>query len=240
MKKYSIASVVLVLWVIAVAAADDIDTWIKQLKNINSSDRVAAAKQLGTTKDPRAVNPLVSAMRDDRNWEVRLAAEDALVSIGSYSTEPLIQVLKEEKTCFPKRRAARALEQIKDPCATEGLMKAAAEDADCCVRRFAARALGEIGSPEAAKFLDQAMRKKNMDVVSGAYQYYVRKGEPGTEEILLEAMKYCSYDRKMVSDLARCRNDKLSQAATEVAKKHGYPIPADWAGPIWGKASPPR
>lgn len=235
MKKYAFLSMVLLICFIGSVAADEIDVLIKQLKSSKSTVRLAAVKELGNRRDSRAVNPLVSVLRSDANWEVRLATEDSLVRIGSPSAAPLAQLLKEEKTCFPRRRAARALREIKDPCAAENLKKASVEDKDCCVRKFAARALGEINDPKVSEFLDDAMQKRNLGIVSGAYKYYIRKGEPGTEDVLIEAMQDSSYDKKMVLDLANCGSEKLKLAAEEIAKKRGYAMTADWLGPKWGE-----
>jgi len=215
--------------------ADEIDVFIKQLTKGNSTQRLAAAKALGEKKDARAVIPLVTALKKDANWDVRLSAEDALVKIGSPSVEPLVQLLKEEKSCFVRRRSVRAVKEIKDPCAAEGLVKAAATDADCCVRRFAARGLADINDPKASEFLDEEMMKKNLEIISGGYPYYIRRGVPGSEDILVEALKECFYNKKMVSDFACCGNEKLKQGADEIAKKRGYAIPSDWSGPKWGE-----
>ena len=235
MKKYSFLATVLIICFIGSVAADEIDALIKQLKSFKSTTRLAAAKELGEKRDPRAVNPLVSALKSDRSWEVRLAAENSLVTIGSSAAEPLIVLIKEDKDCFVRRRSARALKGIKDPCSSEALMKATVEDADCCVRKFAARALGEINDPKAVEFLDEAMKKKNLEIISAAYRYYVRKGDPRTEDVLTEAMQESYYDKTMVLDVANCGNDRLRQAAEGIVKKRGYAIPTDWSGPKWGK-----
>jgi hypothetical protein len=216
-------------------AADEVDVLIKQLKSSNSNERLAAAKELGERKDPRAVNPLASTLRTDKTWEVRLAAEDSLIKIGPPSIEALLKVIREEQTCNPRRRAARALKQIPDPCSAETLMKASAEDPDCCVRKFAARALGEINDPKTAKYLDAAMKRKNLDIVSGAYRYYIRTGESSSEDFLIEAMQKCYYDKTMVLDYVNCENEKLKQAAQKVATEHKYTLTPDWSGPKWGK-----
>lgn len=235
MKKYAFLATVLLICFIGSVAADEIDVVIKQLKSSNTTRRLAAVKELGKRKDPRAVNPLVSVLKSDRKWEVRLAAEDSLVSIGSPSAESLIRLVKEDKDCFVRRRSVRALKEIKDPCASEALIKASSEDADCCVRKFAARALGEINDPKATEFLDDTMKKKNLEIISAAYRYYVRKGEQGTEDVLVEAMQDSSYDKRMVLDLTNCGNEKLKKAADEIAKKRGYRTTPDWPGPKWGK-----
>jgi len=235
MKKYFFASAAMLVLFIGTVAADEMDVLLKQLKSWKSNERLAAAKELGDRKDPRAVSPLVSVLRTDKNWEVRLAAEDSLVKIGSPSVEPLLQVIREEQTCNPRRRAVRALKEINDPCAAETLMKASAEDPDCCVRKFAARALGEINDPKTAKYLDDAVKRKNLEIISGAYRYYVRKGEPGTEDVLVEAMQKYRYDKTMILDFVSCENEKLKQAAEKIATERGYALTSDWSGPKWGK-----
>ncbi len=234
MKRYLFLTVVLLICFIGTAAADETDVLINQLKSMGSHKRLVAAKELGETRDPRAVNPLVSVLKDDTNREVRLAAEDSLVMIGSPSAQFLIRLLKEEKNCFVRRRAVRALKNIGDPCAREVLVDAASEDTDCFVRWFAARALGEINDSKVTRFLDEAMKKKNKEIISGAYRYYVRKGEPGTEDVLIEVMQG-RYEKKMVLHLAHCGNEKLKKAGNEIAQKRGYALTADWSGPQWGK-----
>lgn len=235
MKRCIFLAIVLLICFIGSVAADEIDALIKQLKSSKSNTRLAAAKELGKRKDPRAVNPLVSALKSDRRWEVRLAAEDALVSIGSPSMEPLVQILKEEKECLVRRRAARALKELKETCDPRTLQNAAQKDTDCFVRRVSARALAEIKDPMVTEFLDDAMKKKNLEIVSAAYAYYIRKGEAGTEDVLIEALWEGCYERKMVFDFAHCGNEKLKLAAEEIAKKRGYAMTADWLGPKWGE-----
>ncbi len=215
------------------AAADEVDVLIKQLTKGNPAQRVAAAKALGEKKDPRAVNPLITTLKKDVFWDARLAAEDALARIGAPSVAPLVQMLKEDKDCYVRRRAARTLKEIKEECDPKALKNAAQQDVDCCVRRFAAKALSGIKDPSVAEFLDDAMRKKNLEIISSAYVYYIKKGEPGTEDILIEALQGL-VDKRMVIDFAHCGNEKLKQAANEVAKKRGQKISSDWSGPKWG------
>jgi HEAT repeat protein len=236
MKKGLLLSVlVLIVCFVSSAVADEVDVLIKQLSKGNVSQRLAAAKGLNEKKDPRAVTSLVTALRKDPNWDVRLAAEDALVSIGSSSVKPLVQILQEEKECFPRRRAARALTDLKETCDPRELKNLAQKDKDCFVRRCAARALGEVRDPEAAEFLDEAMKKKDLEVIKAAYAYYIRKGEPGAEDILIEALRELCWDKKMIFDFAHSGNEKLKQAADEIVKKQGYKAPLDWSGPRWGK-----
>jgi hypothetical protein len=235
MKKYTFLTAVLLLCFMGTAVADEIDGLMEQLSNGNPAERLTAAKELGGSKDPRGIDPLIKALKSDMNWDVRLAAEDALVSIGSPSVTPLIQMLKEEGNCFVRRRSARALKEIKDPRAVEALENAALKDADCCVRRFAAMALADINDPWAAEFLDNAMKNRNLEIISAAYPYYIRKGMPGTEDTLIDSLRKFSYLKKMVCDFVCCNNEKLKQAAEEIAKSRKYTTPSNWSGPSWGK-----
>ncbi|MFN3699646.1 MAG: HEAT repeat domain-containing protein, partial [Dictyoglomus sp.] len=62
--------------------------------------RGAAAKALGEIKDKRAVEPLISALKDE-DWYVREAAAYALGEIGdSRAVEPLISALKDKDEIF--------------------------------------------------------------------------------------------------------------------------------------------
>jgi HEAT repeat protein len=235
MKKYAFLTAVLLLCFMGTAVADEIDGLMEQLSNGNPAERLTAAKELGGSKDPRGVGPLIKALKSDRNWDVRLAAEDALVRIGSPSVTPLIQLLTKEDNCFVRRRATRALKEIKDPHSVEALENAVLKDADCCVRRFAAAALADLNDPKAAEFLDNAMKKRNLEIISAAYPYYIRKGVPDTEDALIDALRKFSFFRKMVFDFACCDNEKLKQAADEIAKSRKYTTPSNWSGPSWGK-----
>jgi HEAT repeats/PBS lyase HEAT-like repeat len=239
MKKYAFLIVVLLLCFAGTVVADGIDGLIRQLDKGNPIERLTAAQELAKGKDPRAVTSLIKALKSDRNWNVRLAAEDALVALGSPSVAPLIQLLKEEHNCFIRRRAARALEEMKDiedPSASEALVNAASKDVDCCVRRFAAMALAEISDPKVAEFLNNAMEKRDLEIISGAYPYYIRQGKPGTEGVLVQALRKFSCCKKMVFDLSCCDNEKLKQAAVEIAKDRKYTTPPDWSGPRWGRS----
>jgi len=79
------------------------------------------------------------------------------------------------------------------------------------------------------------MKRKNLDIVSGAYRYYIRKGEISTEDFLIEVMQKCFYDKTMVLDYVGCENEKLKQAGQKIAAEHGYALTPDWSGPKWGK-----
>jgi HEAT repeat protein len=98
----------------------DVYKWIKFLKDPNIENRQVYARDLGDSKDPRAVEPLIQAL-NDTNSQVR---EEAARSLGklndSRAVEPLIQALKDNNSDI-RTNAAEALGKIKDPKAEEAL-----------------------------------------------------------------------------------------------------------------------
>jgi len=118
--------------------------FISALKDKDWSVRGAAAIVLGEIKDPRAVEPLISALKDkDEDWYVRYVAAKALGKIKDPQTvELLISALK-NKDVGVRWGAAYALGEIKDPRTVKPLISAL-KDEDWNVREEAAKALKKI------------------------------------------------------------------------------------------------
>ncbi len=113
--------------------------------------RMAAIEALGQIRDPRAVEPLAAAL-NDREYSCREAAAEALGKIGDpRAIEPLVAALRH--TASP---AAAALAQIGDPRVVEPLI-AALGDKDRDVRKVAATVLGSIGDARAVEPLIAAL-----------------------------------------------------------------------------------
>ena len=217
--------------------AGDTDRLIQQLRSGNPAIRMEAAQELGELKDPLAVNPLITTLEKDKDGDVRASAEDALVKIGAPAVEPLTGMLK-DNAWRVRRRAVRTLGKIKDPRTLEPLVAAMKMDKDCYVRKFAALAIGETDDPRVDEILIPSLKDKNLDVVEGAYRFFIRKGEPGSEDILIETLNRGSWNRTMVMDFLNCGNSQLEKAASECAKKRSYPINStpDPKAPKWGQA----
>jgi HEAT repeat protein len=118
----------------------------KNIKNLTSEDietRVQAAKKLGESKDPKAVDPLVKALNDEDS-DVRKAVANALGKIGdARSVEPLINRLYDEDSEVVKA-ALRALVNIGIP-SIEPLARLL-RTATTQIRILAATGLGSIGT----------------------------------------------------------------------------------------------
>ncbi|GAI23533.1 unnamed protein product, partial [marine sediment metagenome] len=74
--------------------------------------RLKSAESLGKTKDARAVEPLIQALKDEDAY-IRRAAAKALVRIGQPAMGPLLQALKDEGSRV-RQKAAWALIEMRN------------------------------------------------------------------------------------------------------------------------------
>ena len=104
--------------------------------------RANAAWTLGKLKDPRAIEPLIAALKDS-DWNVRWSAARALGELKDpRAVEPLIAALKDSDDSV-RGFAAYALSELKDPRAVEPL-KALLTNPDSNVRKVAEAAIKKI------------------------------------------------------------------------------------------------
>jgi HEAT repeat protein len=169
-------------------AKRDVQGLVKALGyNADPGVRRAAATALGTLGDPRAVEPLILALKNpdwERDWQDTSALVDALVRLGAPSIGPLIAALDWHSQVV-RVSAAEALAAIGRPAvpplvvllgdadletretAGEILADIGAESVDQLVyalrdeqtgrRQRAARVLGQIGDPRAVGPLTRAL-----------------------------------------------------------------------------------
>jgi len=228
--------------------------------------RGRSAWALGEIKDPRAVEPLITAMKDEDRY-VQDHADDALVEIkdpravepliallnhwdkyvrmraawilgklqDSRAVEPLISALLKDAYTGVARNAARALGEIKDRRAVEPLI-AALKDRSSSVRENASEALGEMEDTRAAKPLLAALEDKDWEIIASAYRFYIRRGEAGTETILIEALKRTGRV-EMAKRFLSSGNGQLIEAAKQWAGEQGVDLKltGDRTGPKWGR-----
>jgi hypothetical protein len=173
-------------------------------------------------------------LKKDRDGDVRAAAEDALVNIGSPALNSLTPLLKDESWRV-RRRAVRIIGRIKDAAAVDALIRAIRADDDCYVKKYAARSLGEIKDDRAAEYLCKGLKEGNVYIVAGAYRFFLRRGEAGTAGALVKAL-HSSFNRNMIDDFANCGNIQLREAALKYsAGRYSVKSPTNWEGPRWGK-----
>jgi HEAT repeat protein len=108
--------------------------------------RQYAAYLLGSTQNPRAIQPLIEAL-GDFDKSVRAQAMSALVTIGRAAVEPLTSAMNEPQW-ETRYRAVEALGKIADERAVQPLIQALKDNRDH-VRYMAAKGLREIGDSDA-------------------------------------------------------------------------------------------
>jgi HEAT repeat protein len=139
-----------------------IETLIQQLHSDDWTTRCDAARLLGQSRDPRAVDALLPDLNDS-DWRVRRNAAQALGALRDpRAVDPLLQALK-DRTMTVRQRAIVALGRIKDPRALPDLLNILLEnkresyEASKAIKKFGKKAL-----PELVKAFEQNNNKELM------------------------------------------------------------------------------
>lgn len=126
-----------------------VETLIEQLHGADWTARCDAARLLGQSKDPRAVDALLPDINDP-DWRVRRNAAQALGALRDpRAVTPLLLALK-DRTMTVRQRAIVALGRIKDMQALPALIEILLEnrhesyDAAKAIRKFGKKALPKI------------------------------------------------------------------------------------------------
>ncbi|UCE36020.1 MAG: HEAT repeat domain-containing protein [Thermoplasmata archaeon] len=137
-----------------------IDKYIPALWGGNRADRIRAAQRIGESKDPKGVELLIQALRDEDKY-VRTAAMGSLGIIGDAAIGPLIQAAR-DSDWHVRFGAAMALGISRDQRAIDPLISAL-RDEDSRVRSAAESALEQMGKP-AIEPLTQVLNDENKQV----------------------------------------------------------------------------
>lgn len=120
--------------------------------------RQYAAYLLGKAQNPRAIQPLITALADfDKS--VREQATLALSAIGKAAVEPLAEAMKEPKW-ETRYRAAEALGKIADEKAVRPLIQGLRDNRDH-VRYMAAKGLKSLGDSDAIEPMIILLKDEN-------------------------------------------------------------------------------
>ena len=131
------------------------ETLIEQLHSADWTTKCDAARLLGKSRDPRAVDALLPDLNDS-DWRVRRNAAQALGALrDKQAVASLIQALK-DRTMTVRQRAIVALGRIEDLQALPALLDILLQnrhesyDAAKAIRKFGKKAL-----PESAKAFER-------------------------------------------------------------------------------------
>jgi HEAT repeat protein len=241
------------------AVGETLDPLLKNLQDSDAKVRAAAARALGELRDQRAVEPLVKAMGDQIPWVsdrvsdalaklgdpaapaliAALASEDPRRCSGAAKAlavikaprafEPLLGVIR--NASFPpyaRVNAASALAALADPKAIDPLLECL-KDGNPYVRRGIARVLVAFADSRVTARFEAALQGRELEIVAGAHAYFIRKGDPQSVPILIEAlMKYG--DAAMAEAYINCGNHVLAVNGEGWAADKRYRVERTGAG----------
>ncbi|HJS47520.1 MAG TPA: HEAT repeat domain-containing protein, partial [Gemmatimonadales bacterium] len=124
---------------------------VRATRTEDADVREIALRALARIADPRAVRPLVVALRESEPWLAPRIA-DILVRHGDAVVDPLLTFLEEPGRHPARAWAANVLGELRTPRAFAALTRAL-EDADDEVRAKAATALGQVRDGRAVPYL---------------------------------------------------------------------------------------
>ena len=141
--------------------------WIYQLKNATEfADRADAITALGKLKgDDEVVAALGNALLNDKAWNTRANAADALGQLGgAAASKLLLDALNSAKEPWVRSHVVSALANFKDdPAIVSKLNSIAGDDSSYRARAAALQALGRLKAPGALVTLDAAVAAESPD-----------------------------------------------------------------------------
>ena len=215
--------------------APAVEPFIALLKDEDPEIRRAAVLGLSGIKDDRTIEPIIAALQDENDVVRSTAAEALGKKNDARAVEPLIIALTDAETRV-RWAAVNSLGELKDARSVESLIMAL-KDEDSTVRDAAAQALLDVGTPAVEPLLE-ALENQDLRIIASAYQFYIHRGEKGSEEVLIKALNEYGF-QQMANAFLNCGNSLLEDAATVWANEHHYIIYSqsealDWRGPVWG------
>lgn len=220
---------------------DQLERLLKILNNGSLNDRLDAVLALGKIKNPKAVDALINALKDNDSL-VRDKSEEALVNIGILSVDSLIATLKgknsafwgKDKNLYVRIRAIDVLGQIKD-LKTVNILIATLNDRSPYVRESAALALGKIRDNRAVEPLIVMLKDKHYFVRQQAIRALGKIGDNRAVEPLskfkyniieqhdvIEALKKIGDETAAEILISMLQTNKISYVRSEIEYALAY------------------
>ncbi len=132
------------LSMIDVVRGNSVEQLLELLNHPAPLTRSPAARVLGLTRDPRALNPLLQILRSDRQWLARLWAAKGLGDLAmAEAFDALAETMQSDERNRVRAAAAEAIGKLRTPKSKELLQKAL-KDEDGGVRKVAEEALAAL------------------------------------------------------------------------------------------------
>ncbi len=168
------------------ARADRVDDLIKQLGAREPEVRRESIEALQDTMDRRAIEPLVTMLRDE-DVIVQAKAAMALGRMGKPAMAPLIAALKNEEPSV--RLGIASASKLIGSYAVESLIAALNKNKACSIRAAAAWVLGTMGEDKAVKPLIATLKDWNWKVREHAAEALAMIKDPRAINPLVTALR---------------------------------------------------
>jgi HEAT repeat protein len=206
---------------------------INALKDSDPNVRHNSAESLGGLGDPRAVLPITALLQDESQWVRERAIEVLKIFKDARAVLPLISAFKDQEWRV-RSYASEALVVIGAP-SVESLISALGNQ-NAEVRFWSAQTLEKIDDARAVEPLLEQLGLGNVEVVAGAYRFFIEAGLTGSETVLMKALDIRGTE-EMAEAFLNCGNELLDQAARKWAEANNRTIRVSSVGddyPIWG------
>jgi len=133
----------------------NITEWVRRLNNDRPETRLDAVKSLGNSKDPKAIEHLLSATADV-DIRVKVKAIEYLGNLRATDATPVLvqQLFLRDVGPGVKQKILVALGKIGDPRGAEPIMEFLKRKIDLSTRATALFTLREVGNDKVLAFLD--------------------------------------------------------------------------------------
>jgi len=137
----------------------NIAEWVRRLENDRPETRLEAVRSLGTSKDPKAIEHLMTATTD-ADIRVKNKAIEYLGNLRATDATPILvqQLFLREVSQGVKHKILVALGKIGDPRGAAPIMEFLKRRLDQNVRAVAIRALSDVGNDNVLPYLDDVSR----------------------------------------------------------------------------------
>ena len=169
-----------------------------------------------------------------KQWNQNKSSKELLYAISLYP-EQAIKYLS-EKIVYDKD-AIQLLARIGEPAVS--IIKQKMRSTRQSVRFAAGDVLVEMLKyhPSAITSLTSAIDENGVRTIARNYPFYIRLGQPGSEIILLKALRQ-NFSTTMCVDYLNCGSRMLDDGATNIARVNGYNVTTSFnkghSGPRWG------